>query len=569
MSKIIGIDFGTTYSRVAAVVDNEVRIFPDARGELAIPSTVSFTKDREFRVGRYRDPESFISDTAIVKDGKFIRYSENNIFSIKRLLGKKYKTLDPILEQMSYLPYELNLGDDNNDLGDDNNVLVNIGGRDYSPSEIAAVVLQELKKNAEVSLDEEVTQAVVSVPVSFGPSERQAMVDAGKIAGLEILRMIPAPLAVVLGVTDQGRLAYRDDDIKIAVYNLGAGTFDISILKGSFFPSKGWAFREISSNGDSFLGGEDFDQTIVEWITDEFRSRHGINLHDTLHLPIVFCRLKERVEEVKRSLSEWLNYGSLDLSSIICDVSWQQDFDLEFNRNELKRITSPLIEHSIELCRQALSDVEMQPSDIDIVIYVGGQIGMPAVREAVQQLFPTERLNFLGGSAEACVLGAAIHGSIWPHDLYKPPLRLRTYILQQNIPFSLGVEVIEIRRSFLYHEVPHRFEMLIPKYSNIPAEKSHEFIIRRTEDKENAAAVEVRVFKGESENTTDNEMIRRLCFADLPPSPEGDQEISITFSIFANRILTVSVKDQQTGKELKPVTDQSTSKELKPCEIYI
>ena len=566
MSKIIGIDFGTTYSRVAAVVDNEIRIFPDARGELAIPSTVSFTKDGEFRVGRYRDPESSISDADIVRDGKFIQYSENNIFSIKRLLGKKYKILDPILEQMSYLPYELSLGDNDN-------VLVNIGDRDYSPSKIAAVVLQELKKNAENFLDEEVTQAVVSVPVSFGPSERQAMVDAGKIAELEILSMIPAPLAVVLGVTDQGWLAYKDDDINIAVYNIGAGMFDISILEGNFFSSEGWAFEEKSSNGDSFLGGEDFDQTIVEWITDEFRSRHGINLHDTLHLPIVFCRLKERVEEVKRVLSEWVNYGYLDLPSIICDASWQQDFDLKFNRNELKRITSPLIEHSIELCRQALSDVKMQPSDIDIVICVGGQIGMRAVREAVQQLFRTERWNFLIGSAEACVRGAAIDGSLWAHDLYKPPLQRQTNLLLQTIPFSLGVEAIEIRRSLIDHvghEMPHRFKMLIPKHSVIPAEETHEFIIRRTEDKENTAAVEVRVFKGESERATDNEMIRRLCFADLPPSPdEGDQKISITFSISHHRILTVSVKDQQTGKELKPVTDQSTSKELKPCEIYI
>ena len=493
MSKVIGIDLGTTNSCVAVLESGDAKVIENAEGNRTTPSIVGFTKEGERPVGQ-------------VAKRQAITNPENTIFSIKRFMGRKYNELG---DDASRVPYELKSDKD----GD---VAVNIDGKEYSPPEISAMVLRKMKGTAEAYLGEDVTQAVVTVPAYFNDSQRQATADAGKIAGLEVLRIINEPTAASLayGLQNEG-------DKKIAVYDLGGGTFDISILE----IGEG-VFEVKSTNGDTHLGGDDFDQAVIDWMAQEFLSSQGIDLRND---QMALQRLKEAAETAKCELSSTLQ-TDINLPFITVDQSGPKHLNLTLTRAKLEQITDDLVERSLEPCRQALNDAEMQPADIDEVILVGGQTRMPKVQEAVQQLFEKEPHKGVNPD-EVVAVGAAIQGGVLAGDE-----EVKDILLLDVTPLSLGIETLG-----------GMFTRLIEKNTTIPTKKSEKF----TTAEDSQTAVDVHVLQGEREQAVYNKTIGRFRLGDIPPAPRGIPQIEVTFDIDANGILNVSAKDTATGKEQK------------------
>ncbi len=493
MSKVIGIDLGTTNSCVAVLESGDAKVIENAEGNRTTPSVVGFTKEGERPVG-------------LVAKRQGITNPQNTIFSIKRFMGRKYNEIGA---DSSRVPYELKSDTD----GD---VAVNIDGKDYSPPEISAMVLRKMKETAETYLGEEVTKAVITVPAYFNDSQRQATQDAGKIAGLEVERIINEPTAASLayGLQNEG-------DKKIAVYDLGGGTFDISILE----IGEG-VFEVKSTNGDTHLGGDDFDQAVIDWMAQEFLSSQGIDLRND---QMALQRLKEAAETAKCELSSTLQ-ADINLPFITVDASGPKHLNLTLTRAKLEQITDNLVQRSLEPCRQALADAEMHPSDIDEVILVGGQTRMPKVQEAVEQLFGKEPHKGVNPD-EVVAIGAAIQGGVLSGDE-----EVKDILLLDVTPLSLGIETLG-----------GMFTRLIDRNTTIPTKKSNVF----TTAENNQTAVDVHVLQGEREQAVYNKTIGRFRLGDLPPAPRGVPQIEVTFDIDANGILNVSAKDTATGKEQK------------------
>ena len=493
MSKVIGIDLGTTNSCVAVLESGDARVIENTEGNRTTPSVVGFTKEGERPVG-------------LVAKRQAITNPQNTIFSIKRFMGRKFNEIG---NDASRVPYELKA-----DTGGD--VAVNIDGKDYSAPEISAMVLRKMKETAEAYLGEEVTQAVITVPAYFNDSQRQATQDAGKIAGLEVERIINEPTAASLayGLQNEG-------DRKIAVYDLGGGTFDISILEIG-----DGVFEVKSTNGDTHLGGDDFDQAIIDWMAQEFLSSQGIDLRTD---QMALQRLKEAAETAKCELSSTLQ-ADINLPFITVDASGPKHLNLTLTRAKLEQITDSLVQRSLEPCRQALADAEMQPSEIDEVILVGGQTRMPKVQEAVQQLFGKEPHKGVNPD-EVVAIGAAIQGGVLSGDE-----EVKDILLLDVTPLSLGIETLG-----------GMFTRLIDRNTTIPTKKSNVF----TTAENNQTAVDVHVLQGEREQAVYNKTIGRFRLGELPPAPRGVPQIEVTFDIDANGILNVSAKDTATGKEQK------------------
>ena len=517
MSKIIGIDLGTTNSCVAVLESGDAKVIENTEGNRTTPSVVAFTKEGERPVGQ-------------VAKRQAITNPKNTIFSIKRFMGRKYSEIG---DDANRVPYELKSDTD----GD---VVVNIDGKDYSPPEISAMVLRKMKETAEAYLGEEVTQAVITVPAYFNDSQRQATADAGKIAGLEVQRIINEPTAASLayGLQNEG-------DRKIAVYDLGGGTFDISILEIG-----DGVFEVKSTNGDTHLGGDDFDQAIIDWMAKEFLSSDGIDLRSD---GMALQRLKDAAETAKCELSS-TSQTDINLPFITVDASGPKHLNLTLTRAKLEQITDELVERSLTPCRQALNDAEMNPSEIDEVILVGGQTRMPKVQEAVKQLFQKEPHKGVNPD-EVVAIGAAIQGGVLAGDS-----EVKDILLLDVTPLSLGIETLG-----------GMFTRLIEKNTTIPTKKSQTF----TTAEDNQTAVDVHVLQGEREQAVYNKTIGRFRLGDLPPAPRGMPQIEVTFDIDANGILNVSAKDTATGKEQKititassGLTDTEIEQMVKDAEAH-
>ena len=517
MSKIIGIDLGTTNSCVAVLESGDAKVIENTEGNRTTPSVVAFTKEGERPVGQ-------------VAKRQAITNPKNTIFSIKRFMGRKYSEIG---DDANRVPYELKSDTD----GD---VVVNIDGKDYSPPEISAMVLRKMKETAEAYLGEEVTQAVITVPAYFNDSQRQATADAGKISGLEVQRIINEPTAASLayGLQNEG-------DRKIAVYDLGGGTFDISILEIG-----DGVFEVKSTNGDTHLGGDDFDQAVIDWMAKEFLSSDGIDLRND---GMALQRLKDAAETAKCELSS-TSQTDINLPFITVDASGPKHLNLTLTRAKLEQITDELVERSLTPCRQALNDAEMNPSEIDEVILVGGQTRMPKVQEAVKQLFQKEPHKGVNPD-EVVAIGAAIQGGVLAGDS-----EVKDILLLDVTPLSLGIETLG-----------GMFTRLIEKNTTIPTKKSQTF----TTAEDNQTAVDVHVLQGEREQAVYNKTIGRFRLGDLPPAPRGMPQIEVTFDIDANGILNVSAKDTATGKEQKititassGLTDTEIDQMVKDAEAH-
>jgi molecular chaperone DnaK len=491
MAKAIGIDLGTTNSAVAIVQRGEKIVIPNQEGTRTTPSVVAFTDKGERLVGQ-------------VAKRQAITNPEHTIFSIKRLMGRKF-TSSEVQDAMKKLPYKI-VEAPNGDAH------VEIRGKRYSPPEVSAMILQKLKQAAEDYLGEPVTDAVVTVPAYFDDSQRQATKDAGKIAGLNVLRIINEPTAA--------SLAYGIDskkDEKIAVYDLGGGTFDISILE------IGEGITEVkSTNGDTFLGGDDFDSRIIDWLVDEFKKEQGIDLRND---KMALQRLKESAEKAKIELSTAAE-TEINLPFITADASGPKHLVLKLTRSKCDQFTDDLIKRSLDPCRLALKDAGLSASDIDEVLLVGGQTRTPKVSEGVKGLFGKEPNKSINPD-EAVALGAAIQAAVLKGDV-------KDVLLLDVTPLSLGIETLG-----------GVFTKLIERNTTIPVKKSQIFSTAA----DNQPAVGVKVFQGEREMASDNKLLGNFELVGIPPAPRGVPQIDVTFDLDANGILHVSAKDVGTGKE--------------------
>jgi molecular chaperone DnaK len=491
MAKSIGIDLGTTNSAVAIVNRGERIVIPNQEGNRTTPSVVAFTDKGERLVGQVAKRQS-------------ITNPEATIFSIKRLMGRKYSSRE-VQDAIKKLPYKI-VEAPNGDAH------VEIKGKRYSPPEVSAMILQKLKQAAEDYLGEPVTDAVVTVPAHFDDSQRQATKDAGKIAGLNVLRIINEPTAA--------SLAYGIDskkDEKIAVYDLGGGTFDISILE------IGEGITEVkSTNGDTFLGGDDFDINIIDWLIDEFIKEQGIDLKND---KMALQRLKESAEKAKIELSTAAE-TEINLPFITADAAGPKHLVLKLTRSIFEQHTDNLIKRSLDPCRLALKDAGLSASDIDEVLLVGGQTRTPKVTEGVKGLFGKEPDKSINPD-EAVALGAAIQAAVLKGDV-------KDVLLLDVTPLSLGIETLG-----------GVFTKLIERNTTIPAKKGQVFSTAA----DNQPAVGVKVFQGEREMASDNKLLGNFELVGIPPAPRGIPQIEVTFDMDANGILHVSAKDVGTGKE--------------------
>ena len=493
MSKVIGIDLGTTNSCVAILEGGDPKVIENAEGGRTTPSVVAFTKDGERLVGQ-------------VAKRQAVTNPKNTIFSIKRFMGRKYSEVG---EEIKRIPYQVVNGKN----GD---VAVRIENKDYTPPEISAMILQKMKDTAERYLGEKVTQAVITVPAYFNDAQRQATKDAGRIAGLEVLRIINEPTAASLAYGLDNR-----KDLKIAVYDLGGGTFDISILE----IGEG-VFEVKSTNGDTHLGGDDFDQRIIDWLADEFKRDQGIDLRkDNMALQ----RLKEVAEKAKCELSTTLQ-TDINLPFITADASGPKHLNVTLTRAKLEQLTDELVERTLGPCRKAIADAGLSAQDIDEVILVGGQTRMPKVQEVVKKLFDREPHKGVNPD-EVVAVGAAIQGGVLSGDK-----EVKDILLLDVTPLSLGIETLG-----------GMFTRLIERNTTIPTKKAQAF----TTAEDSQTSVDVHVLQGEREQAVYNKTIGRFRLDGLPPAPRGVPQIEVTFDIDANGILSVSAKDFATGKEQK------------------
>ena len=515
--KVIGIDLGTTNSVVAVVLGGEPVIITNSEGERITPSVVAF-KDSEVLVGSIAKRQA-------------VTNPENTVFSVKRFMGRRY---EEVQEEIKRVPYKVVRG-----RNDRVEIYIPAVGKNFTPEEISAKILGYLKKAAESYLGEPVKKAVITVPAYFNDAQRQATKDAGRIAGLEVLRVFNEPTASALayGLDKKGK------HLKVAVYDFGGGTFDISILD----IGEG-VFEVVATNGDTHLGGDDIDQRIVEWLINEFKSETGIDLkQDRMALQ----RLKEAAEKAKKELSTLME-TTISLPFIAADASGPKHLEKKLTRARLEAMSRDLIDRSIEICRKALEDAKLSPADIDEVILVGGQTRMPLIQEAVKNFFGREPHKGINPD-EVVAIGAAIQAAVLAGEI-------KDILLLDVTPLSLGVETLG-----------GVFDVVIPRNTTIPTRKSKIY----TTAEDNQTSVMVKVYQGERPIASQNRLLGQFELTGIPPAPRGVPQIEVTFDIDADGILHVSARDKATGKENKikihassGLSEDEIQKMVKEAELH-
>ncbi|MEE9553050.1 MAG: molecular chaperone DnaK [candidate division Zixibacteria bacterium] len=515
MSKVIGIDLGTTNSCVAVIEGGDPVVIPNSEGARTTPSVVAVNKNGERLVGQVAKRQAVSNPT-------------DTIFSAKRFMGRNF---DEVKSEAANFPYKTKHGK--------NGVItIGMGGKDHTPPEISAAVLQKMKQTAEDYLGQKVTKAVITVPAYFNDSQRKATKDAGKIAGLEVLRIINEPTAAALAYGLE-----QKKDQKIAVYDLGGGTFDISVLELG-----DGVFEVRSTNGDTHLGGDDFDKRIIDWLVDEFINSDGIDLSKD---PMALQRLREAAEKAKIELSSTTQSG-INLPFITADQSGPRHLNLTLTRAKYEQLVDDLIDRTIGPCKKAISDAKLTASDIDEVILVGGMSRMPRVQQIVKELFGKEPHKGVNPD-EVVAIGAAIQGGVLAGDV-------KDVLLLDVIPLSLGIETLG-----------NVFTRLIDRNSTIPTKKSEVFSTAA----DNQTTVEIHVLQGERDMAINNKTIGRFHLDGIPSAPRGVPQIEVAFDIDANGILSVSAKDKATGKEqsirieaTSGLSEQDIDKMVKDAEIH-
>jgi len=517
MGKIIGIDLGTTNSCVAIMEGGDPKVIANAEGNRTTPSVVAFNDSGERLVGQ-------------VAKRQAVTNPERTLYAIKRLIGRKYTDVE-VKRSAEISPFKIVEGTHGS-------VSVEVQGKVYRPAEISAMVLAKMKQTAEEYLGEEVTDAVITVPAYFNDSQRQATKDAGKIAGLNVQRIINEPTAASLayGLDKKG-------EEKIAVFDLGGGTFDVSILEIG-----DGVFEVKSTNGDTFLGGEDFDMRVVNWMADEFRREQGIDLRND---KMALQRLKEEAEKAKMELSS-TKETDINLPFITADASGPKHLNMKLSRAKFETLVDDLIERTVQPCKIALKDAGLSASEIDEVILVGGMTRMPKVQQKVKEIFGKEP-NKSVNPDEVVAIGAAIQGGVLQGDV-------KDVLLLDVTPLSLGIETLGGITT-----------KLIEKNTTVPTKKSQVFSTAA----DNQPAVSIHVLQGEREMAQDNKTIGRFELADIPPAPRGVPQIEVTFDLDANGILHVSAKDLGTGKEQSiritassGLTEQEIQRMMKDAELH-
>src|SRR5215469_15189327 len=505
MAKVIGIDLGTTNSCVAIMEGGKPRVIENSEGDRTTPSIVAFTKDGEVLVGQPAKRQA-------------VTNPQNTLFAIKRLIGRKFED-EVVQRDIKMVPYKIVRADN----GD---AWVEVQGKKMAPPEISARVLMKMKKTAEDYLGETVSEAVITVPAYFNDSQRQATKDAGRIAGLEVKRIINEPTAAALayGLDKQG------SDRKIAVYDLGGGTFDISIIEIAEVDGER-QFEVLSTNGDTFLGGEDFDLRVINFLGDEFQKSSGV---DVRRDPLAMQRLKEAAEKAKIELSS-SQQTDVNLPYITADASGPKHLNVKLTRAKLESLVEDLVQKTVGPCRIALKDAGLEAKDVAEVILVGGQTRMPMVQKYVKDLFGKEQRKDVNPD-EAVAVGAAIQGGVLAGEV-------KDVLLLDVTPLSLGIETLG-----------GIMTKLIEKNTTIPTKASNTF---STAD-DNQTAVTIHVLQGERDRAADNKSLGKFDLADIPPAPRGMPQIEVSFDIDANGILNVSAKDKATGKEQKIVIKASS-----------
>ena len=496
MGKIIGIDLGTTNSCVSVMEGGKPKVIENAEGDRTTPSVVGYTDEGEILVGQSAKRQA-------------VTNPQNTLFAVKRLIGRKFKD-DVVQKDISMVPYKI-IGSDNGD------AWVQVKDDKMAPPQVAAEILRKMKKTAEDYLGEPVTEAVITVPAYFNDSQRQATKDAGKIAGLDVKRIINEPTAAALAYgMDQGK-----GDHTIAVYDLGGGTFDISIIEIAEVDGE-HQFEVLSTNGDTFLGGEDFDMRLIEYLTAQFKKESGIDLHSD---PLALQRLKEAAEKAKIELSS-AQQTEVNLPYITADASGPKHMVVKLSRAKLESLVEDLVTRSMEPVKQALKDAGLNPSEVNEIILVGGQTRMPMVQKVVADYFGKEPRKDVNPD-EAVAVGASIQGAVLSGDV-------KDVLLLDVTPLTLGIETMGGVAT-----------PLIEKNTTIPTKKSQIF---STAD-DNQSAVTIHVVQGERKQATGNKSLGRFDLADIPPARRGTPQIEVTFDLDANGILQVSAKDKATGKE--------------------